>query len=262
MNDSLSNATDTARIAAAVAPLQKEARVSAPQTSQLVAGNTVTLLAHDGDWWRVAGRDGYEGFMHRGYLEPASGDEDTWRVTTGATVRTVDGARRVLPFGARVPHDATIVSGRVFTAQESQREFPLDGAAIVGTATSFFESASYLWGGVTPWGTDCSGLVQAVFALHGRPLPRDAWQQAEIGSNTFVTSLDDPSARDAFAPGDLLFFSDRDDRHITHVGLADDALRMVHSSLTRGGVCVEALDADNEYATRLRRNFVQARRVL
>ena len=43
-------------------------------------------------------------------------------------------------------------------------------------------SASYQWGGVTPWGADCSGMVQTVFGMHGVPLPRDARQQAELGT--------------------------------------------------------------------------------
>ena len=53
-----------------IAPMHAEARVSSAQISQRLAGHVVTVLATDGDWLRVRGEDGYEGWMHRGYVEP------------------------------------------------------------------------------------------------------------------------------------------------------------------------------------------------
>jgi hypothetical protein len=62
---------------------------------------------------------------------------------------------------------------------------------------------------------------------------------------------------------DLLFFSDRDDRRITHVGIALGESRMVHLALGRGGYAVERLDStDDAYVVALLRRFVCARRVI
>lgn len=103
----------------------------------------------------------------------------------------------------------------------------MNGAAIAASAAALFSGASYLWGGVTPWGVDCSGLMQRIALLHGVTLPRDAWQQA------LATDAVTEDAAAAHAPSDLLFFSDRDDRRVTHVGMALGDGRMVHSALTR-----------------------------
>ena len=59
-------------------------------------------------------------------------------------------------------------------------------------------NAPYLWGGRSPLGIDCSGLTQMVYRLQGINLPRDAYQQAEIGKT--ITKLDNSEA------GDLAFF--------------------------------------------------------
>ena len=60
-------------VRASVAPMHAEARVSSVQISQRLAGHAITVLSIEGDWMRVRGEDGYEGWMHRGYVgaEPA-----------------------------------------------------------------------------------------------------------------------------------------------------------------------------------------------
>jgi cell wall-associated NlpC family hydrolase len=161
-----------------------------------------------------------------------------------------------MPLGALLGPDERVKTGEVIDVAEQAMRFPTDAGAIIRTAQLFFEGTSYLWGGVTPWGADCSGLVQTTFALHGIQLRRDAWQQAEQGA---------PADRDMMnsRAGDLLFFSDRVDGHITHVALALGRQRIVHLALGRGGYSVERLDDDRDpYVAKLRDRFVKARRVL
>ena len=224
---------DRFTVRSAIAPLFGDARISAPLTSQLLAGDVLQLVDGRGDWLHVRGADDYEGWTHVGYLMPFTGTEATWRISLGCVTRDAEGQRRALPLGARVALGLEVVDGVAIDPATRAAQFPGDRDAIVRSALTLFTGASYLWGGVTPWGVDCSGFVQRIFALHGVPLRRDAWQQADDA----VPVSDNVSAD--HDPGDLLFFSDRDDRRITHVGIATGRSGMIHSSLARGGIYAE-----------------------
>jgi cell wall-associated NlpC family hydrolase len=93
------------------------------------------------------------------------------------------------------------------------------GEAIVATARRFL-GVPYLWGGLSPWGVDCSGLVSRVYEVHGVTLLRDAYLQ-----------FDDPRGvrvePDDLRPGDLVFFGLE---RIAHVGLCAGRGRFVHAT--------------------------------
>ena len=242
---------DRFTVRSAIAPLLGEARISAPLTSQLLAGDVLQLVDGRGDWLHIRGADDYEGWTHVGFLMPFTGTEGTWRISLGCVAVDAVGHRRALPLGARVAAGLEVIEGMAIDPAARAAQFPRDREAIVRSARSLFSGASYLWGGVTPWGVDCSGFVQRIFALHGVPLRRDAWQQAE----ETVAVADDVTAD--HAPGDLLFFSDRDDRRITHVGIATGDGGMIHSSLSRGGMY-----AEQELSARMIEQGVGVRRAL
>jgi hypothetical protein len=241
--------------------MHSEGRIASPMVSQQLAGHRVTVLDEDGDWFEARGTDGYDGWMHRGFLarapeHPARQSRQPTRISLGCVAGTNAGGDRALPLRAILSPEETVRSGEAIEASRLASRFPLEHGAITRSAQHYFRGTSYLWGGVTPWGADCSGLVQSVFALHGVKLPRDAWQQAELGKDagSDIDSLDE---------ADLLFFSDRADGKVTHVGISLGDRRMVHLALGRGGYAVERLDDYRDtYVARLRDSFLFGRTVL
>lgn len=234
-----------------IAAMHGEPRISSAWTSQLLCGHVVQVLETHDAWLRVRGEDDYEGWMHSGYLAASTGVERSWRISLGCRVQSASGVQQALPLLARIAPDAQVVDGSFVHVEEREQYFPRTAAAIARSAQSLFEGASYVWGGVSPWGCDCSGFTQSIFALHGIPLPRDASQQAAR------SALDTGAAFDTMSPAALVYFSDRDDRRITHVGIMLGDGRMAHSGLTRGGFAVEDLTAtDDAYVARLGRDYV------
>jgi cell wall-associated NlpC family hydrolase len=125
---------------------------------------------------------------------------------------------------------------------------PAGTAEVIATAERFL-GVPYLWGGCTPLGLDCSGFVQLVFALSGVGLPRDAYQQAVCGRRV---------AREALAPGDLLFFGQDGSRdaRVTHVALSHGGAGFIHA---RGGQDVQI---DQLSGGSFEARFLSARRIL
>lgn len=78
-------------------------------------------------------------------------------------------------------------------------------------------------------GTDCSGMVMAVYeTVTGCKLPRNSAKQAEFCKNL--------KPRDV-APGDLVFFATgKDPDKVSHVGIMLDNDRFIHASTSKGVV--------------------------
>lgn len=83
----------------------------------------------------------------------------------------------------------------------------------------------YLWGGMTPKGVDCSGLVRWSYLMNGILLPRNASQMIKCGDEVPLDSLQ---------RGDLVFFGtpatkDKAQR-VTHIGIYIGNGQIIHSS--------------------------------
>jgi cell wall-associated NlpC family hydrolase len=88
----------------------------------------------------------------------------------------------------------------------------------------------YRWAGAVPErGLDCSGLVQYVFAKLGIALPHSSRELAKVGA---VVERDTAQMQ----PGDLLVFSKKSSRRISHVAIYIGAGKMIHASSGAGRV--------------------------
>jgi peptidoglycan DL-endopeptidase CwlO len=114
------------------------------------------------------------------------------------------------------------------------------GHAVVMAATRYV-GAPYLWGGMSPSGFDCSGLVKYVYAKHGIRLPRTVKEQYQIGI---------PVPRDRLRIGDIVFFD-----RLRHNGIYVGRDRLIHASSLGGTVTIARLDEEW-----FRKRWVGARR--
>ncbi|HUD71610.1 MAG TPA: C40 family peptidase [Dongiaceae bacterium] len=224
---------------------------SAPVVSQAVLGARVAVVKRIPGWALCETGDRYRGWIRAAALAADRRDGSLFEVASlFANVYserdvTTRAPIAVLPILARV--EATPAGGgeheRTWTRvrlPDGRRGFvqhadlrPADApptpaaerpGRVVATALRFL-GLPYLWGGTTPFGLDCSGLVQLAHRVHGVFLPRDAdlqWADRRLLS----------VARGRLRPGDLVFFGPGK-RSITHVGIALGGRAFVNAT-TRG----------------------------
>jgi cell wall-associated NlpC family hydrolase len=180
--------------------------------TQALYGQLVTVLAVRGGWAKVAVRDepdpqdprGYPGWLPLRQLKPGfdAGGRYVVAVARNAPL-LVRGRTLMLSYGTRLPlvrwsGDAAVVRTPDGVGTLSGAEDPLapSNTSIVAQSKRFL-GVHYLWGGLSAWGFDCSGLIWDVYRTHGLTIPRDADPQFRHGT---------PVARAALRSGDLLFF--------------------------------------------------------
>ncbi len=86
----------------------------------------------------------------------------------------------------------------------------------------------YVWGGASPGGFDCSGLVMYVYAQLGISLPHSAAAQYYSGT---------PISYSQLQPGDLVFFY----QPISHVGIYIGGGKMIHAPYPGGVVSIASV---------------------
>lgn len=167
--------------------------------------------------------DGYEGWMDTKQIKPVTDEDLANRKVTVVTedfssVLTNDG-RTLLSMGSEVEFQ-TVASRRSHDLRES-----------VALTAKEFLNVPYLWGGKSFFAVDCSGFTQLVYKVHNIKLPRDTYQQAEVGEAlTFVEESQ---------LGDLAFFENPEGK-IIHVGIMLDNQKIIHAS---GKVRIDTLDS-------------------
>ena len=119
------------------------------------------------------------------------------------------------------------------------------GAQIVSTAKGLM-GVAYVFGGTSPKGFDCSGLLQYVFKMNGLSIPRLADEQYQLGRK---------AQRNQLSAGDLVFFTTYTSG-VSHCGIYVGDGKFLHASSSRG-VTINSLD--DEY---WRARFVGAKKLV
>lgn len=114
-----------------------------------------------------------------------------------------------------------------------------NGNKYVNTAKQYI-GTPYVFGGASPKGFDCSGLVQYVYARNGKNIPRTAQAQYEGGTVVSASQLQ---------PGDLVFFRGANGASTSpgHVGLYIGNGQYIQSPQTGDVVKVSNLSDRKDY---------------
>ena len=207
-----------------VAPVRAENSDRAEIVTEILYGESADILEVNKNWTKIKMHyDGYEGWMDTKQIKPVTEEYLANRKVTMITedfssVMTLEG-KTLLSMGSEVEFPA-VASRRSHDLRES----------IALTAKEFL-NIPYLWGGKSFFAVDCSGFVQLVFKIHNIRMPRDTYQQAEVGEAlSFVEESQ---------PGDLAFFENSEGK-IIHVGIMLDNQKIIHAS---GKVRIDTLDS-------------------
>ena len=104
------------------------------------------------------------------------------------------------------------------------------GEQVVQIAKSYL-GAPYVWGGTSPSGFDCSGLVQYVYARLGIGISRTTYTQINDGRSVSKSEL---------KGGDLVFFANSNGVH--HVGIYIGGGQFIHAPQTGDVVKISNLN--------------------
>lgn len=239
--------------------------------TQALYGERVRIDELSGDWARVVvtGQPshldpaGYPGWIPTAQLKAGDLPAATkWAVVKSKMATLAAGRPVELSYNTRLPvlaasagevtvalpagGQGVLAAGDVVVSEPGPR--PPSPQELVAGALQF-AGLPYLWAGTSSAGFDCSGFTAAVYGVHGIVLPRDADDQAGVGT---------PVDRSRLQPGDLLFYgSSADQRSITHVSMYVGNGMMIQAPAT--GRTVETVPVDTPaYA----RQFWGARRYL
>ena len=220
----------------AAAGIHRTPDLAAEQVDQLLAGELFDVIEDEagGFVWGQARRDGYVGFVLAGALG-LPGPQPTHRITA---LRTYAFAEPSIKSRAAGPYSMNSLvaieaqDGRLAKAAGCGW-IPVEHLAPIGVfredwagVAEQFVGAPYLWGGRESLGLDCSGLVQQALLACGRACPRDADQQAQMGSAI---------ERAEFGRGDLVCWRG-------HIAIGLDGERIVHANGHHMAVAIEPLE--------------------
>lgn len=218
-----------------VVPIRELPSHKSEQVSQLLYGEICEVIENQGEWSKIRCEfDAYEGWVDTKQIFPISDSEkqkinsEKYATNLVDVVQYQNGMQQPICLGA-------VVSNSFLLHQSFLGDIENFSTEHLSEIAFKYLDTPYLWGGRTPFGIDCSGFTQMVFKMIGKKLPRDAYQQVNVGQ--IVSFLEETQV------GDLAFF-DNEDGKIVHTGIILHENRIIHA---HGKVRLDVLDHNGIY---------------
>lgn len=226
-----------------VAPVRIEPDHRTEMISQLLFGECciITVVEKDG-WIKIVNKlDAYTGWCQLSHFQEID-DKQYYLEENNLTADWVseidyNGHMMWVPMGSSLTalmngnafwrKNTVHYKGNIWDAATAKQ----DAKTIKQLAFKFLNS-TYLWGGRSVFGIDCSGFTQAVYKFLNVHLLRDAQQQATQGE--LVGFLQQAHC------GDLAFF-DNDEGQIIHTGILLNQHEIIHAS---GKIRIDKIDTE------------------
>lgn len=216
--------TKTKYISSETVNLRKEANTDSAIVEKLTLNTPVEVISEENGWSKVK-VNGKEGYISTSLLSDKKQE----------TSRSLETPRNV----TEEANKATSKSASTATASTSG-----NGSSIVATAKQYIGS-SYVYGGSSPSGFDCSGFTSYIYKQYGVNLSRTAAGQYSNGTAV---------SRENLQAGDLVMFGGSG---INHVGIYIGGGQIVHAANPSRGVTTDTINSGY-----YNNNYVGARRVI
>ena len=242
-------------------PMREDPSHLSQMVDQLIMGNTVKILHEKSNWYLIQNHYKYIGWITKPSIYRCTSEGiDSWLTQSKYMVNKVhsmvysDSNKYSHPvtdlvLNSRLKIDriasewakAHLPDGRIGYVKKSDLKSiqkPIYNTQLIQNILKSAKTmigVPYLWGGNSSKGNDCSGFTQTVFASVGILIPRDARQQAVLGSNVNKTEAE---------AGDLFFFGDGE--KVRHVAICLGGLEFIHQgSRFEGKVDIHSLDPNS-----------------
>ena len=227
---------------------------SSERVTSVLYGMDVTAFDTDGTWRRIRTPDGYLAWVADAAITPTeslivdgvlvadvSVDDGPEQVYAGTLCKIKSETDETVTVQFRTGIQLTLATDAVQATSGT-----VEVNRLVAHARRYL-GTSYVWGGMTTNGIDCSGLVWQAYHQEGIRLPRDTDQQQKLGAEI---------ANEEFQAGDLLFFPG-------HVALSLGGDAYIHASGSAESVVVNSFDpASDRFAPDRAEDFICAKRMI